>query len=112
LQFYGALSNFALCLWSSNLNLPMSVLILILIQNNFKFVVNDIVNPFRSGDGTAKLWPITDNGLGISITLEHKTKDHQENHNTAPTNLDVTSLEWNVSYCVCKLCRVFKQSFD
>ncbi|XP_031565587.1 F-box-like/WD repeat-containing protein TBL1X [Actinia tenebrosa] len=49
-----------------------------------------------SGDGTARLWSINDSGLPVvPIILEHKAKDLQENHTSAVTNLDVTSLEWN-----------------
>ncbi|EDO40932.1 predicted protein [Nematostella vectensis] len=45
-----------------------------------------------SGDGTARLWPMTDSGLGVPVVLAHNIKD-QENHKN--NSYDVTSLEWN-----------------
>ena len=48
----------------------------------------------RSGDGTARLWPFNDSGVGTPIVLQHQFKDI-ENHKNATK--DVTSLEWNVS---------------
>lgn len=48
----------------------------------------------RSGDGTARLWPFNDSGVGTPVVLQHQFKDI-ENHKNATK--DVTSLEWNVS---------------
>ena len=48
----------------------------------------------RSGDGTARLWPINESGVGTPLVLRHQFKE-LENHKNAPK--DVTSLEWNVS---------------
>lgn len=45
-----------------------------------------------SGDGTARLWPFNDSGVGTPIVLQHQFKDI-ENHKNATK--DVTSLEWN-----------------
>ncbi|CAH3158412.1 unnamed protein product [Porites lobata] len=45
-----------------------------------------------SGDGTARLWPFNDSGVGTPVVLQHQFKDI-ENHKNATK--DVTSLEWN-----------------
>ena len=47
----------------------------------------------RSGDSTARLWPISESGIGAPIVLQHHFKE-LENHKNMPR--DVTSLEWNV----------------
>ena len=47
----------------------------------------------RSGDSTARLWPISESGIGSPIVLQHHFKE-LENHKNMPR--DVTSLEWNV----------------
>lgn len=45
-----------------------------------------------SGDSTARLWPISESGIGSPIVLQHHFKEF-ENHKNMPR--DVTSLEWN-----------------
>ena len=48
----------------------------------------------RSGDGTARLWPFNESGVGTPLVLRHPFKDI-DNHKNDPK--DVMSLEWNVS---------------
>ncbi|XP_027059710.1 F-box-like/WD repeat-containing protein TBL1XR1-A [Pocillopora damicornis] len=46
----------------------------------------------RSGDGTARLWPINETGIGTPIILRHQFKDLENHKNTTK---DITCLEWN-----------------
>ena len=53
-----------------------------------------IFHTVRSGDGTARLWPINETGIGTPIILRHQFKDLENHKNTTK---DITCLEWNVS---------------
>ena len=50
--------------------------------------------PLRSGDGTARLWPISESSVSSPVVLHHQFKDVENHKNVAK---DVTSIEWNVS---------------
>ena len=56
----------------------------------------------RSGDGTVRLWPFNDSGVGTPAVLQHQFKDI-ENHKSATK--DVTSPEWNVSAQKLQICK-------
>lgn len=45
-----------------------------------------------SGDGTARLWPINETGIGTPVILRHQFKDLENHKNTTK---DITCLEWN-----------------
>ena len=69
-------------------------MVVVLIDNFLFKVYQQSCFILRSGDGTARLWPINETGVGTPLILRHQFKD-LENHKNATK--DVTSLEWNVS---------------
>ena len=54
----------------------------------------------RSGDSTARIWNLSENSSGCStqLVLRHCIREGGQD---VPSNKDVTSLDWNVSVCVC-----------
>lgn len=56
----------------------------------------------RSGDSTARIWNLSENSTGGStqLVLRHCIREGGQD---VPSNKDVTSLDWNVSVCVCAL---------
>lgn len=54
----------------------------------------------RSGDSTARIWNLSENSTGGStqLVLRHCIREGGQD---VPSNKDVTSLDWNVSVCVC-----------
>lgn len=62
-------------------------------------LLSPVSNQFRSGDSTARIWNMNENGNGSSgqLVLRHCI---QKGGAEVPSNKDVTSLDWNVSASV------------
>lgn len=58
-------------------------------------IVGEFDDWFRSGDSTARIWNMTENGSGSAgqLVLRHCI---QKGGAEVPSNKDVTSLDWNV----------------
>ena len=58
-----------------------------------------------SGDSTARIWNMNENGSGSAgqLVLRHCI---QKGGAEVPSNKDVTSLDWNVSYIVAVFVRL------
>ncbi len=63
----------------------------------------------RSGDSTARIWNMNDNSNSANqLVLRHCI---QKGGTEVPSNKDVTSLDWNVSYFFYMLLRCSPKDF-
>ena len=65
----------------------------------FSSIINIFTNqflPLRSGDSTARIWNLTENSNSPhQLVLRHCIREGGQD---VPSNKDVTSLDWNVSF--------------